>query len=65
MADKTQKIAEELHRKLKLLAIEEGKTLQEITEEVIRDGFAARNNQGNQGFSRENDEGGSHKDTGD
>lgn len=57
MGDKTQKISEELHRKLKLLAAQEGKTLQEITEEVIRDGFAVRNNEGNQKDSGEHDAG--------
>lgn len=59
MGDKTQKISEALHRKLKILASEEGKTLQEITEEVIKDGFAARNNKGNQEVSGDDDNGGS------
>lgn len=58
MPDKTQKISAELHRKLKLLAIEEGKTLQEITEEVLKDGFKARNSEGNQGIKQDNEPGG-------
>ena len=55
MPGKTQKISEELHRKLKMLAIQEGKTLQEVTEEVIKDGFKARNSEGNQRIIKNND----------
>jgi len=39
MGDKTQKIREEIHRKLKILAIKEGKTLQRITEEILEKGI--------------------------
>lgn len=42
MRAKTQKIAEELHKVLKRLALEEDKTLQEITEELITDGLKDR-----------------------
>lgn len=39
MNDKTQKISEQSHRELKVLAAKEGKSLQEITEEVIKIGI--------------------------
>lgn len=42
MSDKTQKIAAELHRLLKMQALKEGKTLQELTEEILRDGMEER-----------------------
>lgn len=39
MNDKTQKVSEELHLELKILAAKEGVSLQEITEEVIKKGL--------------------------
>lgn len=42
MADKTQKIAEKLHRILKMEAVKEGRTLQELTEEILWHGLEER-----------------------
>lgn len=44
MITKTQKIADELHRTLKKIAAEEGRTLQEVTEELLRYGIEQRGN---------------------
>lgn len=55
MSGKTQKIDAELHKKLKLLALQEGKTLQQLTEELIRDAIEERNDQGNQGITKKNE----------
>jgi hypothetical protein len=42
MSRKSQKIASTLHRLLKLEALKQGKTLEEITDEVIREGLQER-----------------------
>ena len=55
MSGKTQKINSELHKKLKLLALHEGKTLQQLTEEIIRDAIKERDNEGNQGITKKNE----------
>ena len=55
MSGKTQKIDAELHKKLKLLALHEGKTLQQLTEEIIRDAIKERDNEGNQGVTAKNE----------
>ena len=55
MSGKTQKIDAELHKKLKLLALHEGKTLQQLTEEIIRDAIKERNHEGNQGITGKNE----------
>ena len=52
MSGKTQKIDAELHKKLKLLALQEGKTLQQLTEELIKNAIKGRDNQGNQGVTK-------------
>jgi len=42
MKDKTQKIASDLHRLLKLYAAKEGRSLQDVTEEILRNGLQSR-----------------------
>lgn len=42
MGNKTQKIAENLHKLLKMQALKDNKTLQELTEELLSDGLENR-----------------------
>lgn len=42
MVDKTQKIADAIHKELKILAANESKTLQEVTEELLREGLKSK-----------------------
>ena len=44
MSNKTQKVRDEIHRRLKLLAAQEGRSLQDITEELLEDALQRRNN---------------------
>lgn len=55
MQDKTQKIAERLHKILKMQAIREGKTLQQITEEILTDGLERRSQKTDKRTEKDND----------
>lgn len=63
MRNKTLKIAEELHDLLKLKALQERKTLQEVTEEILQDAFKPEDQRTGQGTEKDSQPGGNQETT--
>jgi hypothetical protein len=55
MPDKTQKIKDRLHKLLKRIALDEEKTLQQVTEEILENGIKKRGKDHNRRITDHND----------